>query len=108
MSELQEKGEKALTNTKDPSLGSTAPYNGSATSKKEVAPLAKRVSPRVVPGSLDPSLDFLSEKFDPVKVLRCSLKEVHLPHPSIQPCDNLQAYISGNCSAVTWCACVNL
>ncbi len=45
--------------------------------------------------TLDPRLDFLSEEFDPVKVLQVSPNEVHLPHPSIHPCDNLQIYLSG-------------
>ena len=45
---------------------------------------------------MDPALNFLSEAFDPVKVLQCSLDEVCLPHPSIQACDNLHAYVSGN------------
>ena len=43
----------------------------------------------------DPALDFLSVSFDPLKALQCSPDKVQLPHPSVQPCDNLQAYTSG-------------
>lgn len=43
----------------------------------------------------DPELDFLSVSFDPSKVLQTSPSKVVLPHPSVQPCDNLQAYTSG-------------
>lgn len=43
----------------------------------------------------DPTLDFLSLSFDPVKALQSSPSKVLLPHPSVQPCDNLQAYTSG-------------
>lgn len=45
--------------------------------------------------SEDPSLDFLSPSFDPLKVLHTPPNRLRLPHPSVQPCDNLQAYTSG-------------
>ena len=43
----------------------------------------------------DPALDFLSVSFDPLKALQISPSKVGLPHPTVQPCDNLEAYTSG-------------
>lgn len=40
------------------------------------------------------ALDFLSASFDAVKALQCSPSKVTLPHPSVPPCDNLDAYSS--------------
>lgn len=45
--------------------------------------------------SEDPLLDFLSVSFDPATALHAPPELVCLPHPTVQPCDNLQAYTSG-------------
>lgn len=42
----------------------------------------------------DPALNFLSTSFDPVKALKCSPSKVCLPHPTVQPLDNLHLYAS--------------
>lgn len=43
----------------------------------------------------DPSLDFTSPSFDALKVLHTDPCKLQLPFPSVQPCDNLDAYESG-------------
>ena len=45
--------------------------------------------------SEDEELDFLSPKFDPLKVLTTSPSKLELPCPDVQPCDNLQMYNAG-------------
>ena len=45
-------------------------------------------------GDVDPSLDFASSSFDALKVLHTDPSNLHLPCPSVQPCDNLDAYES--------------
>ncbi len=42
----------------------------------------------------DPSLDFLSPQFDPLRALQTSPSKLRLPYPAAQPCDNLQIYQS--------------
>ena len=41
------------------------------------------------------ALDFLSSSFDPLKALQATPTQITLPHPTVQPCDNLQTYTSG-------------
>lgn len=43
----------------------------------------------------DPSLDFTSPSFDALKALHTDPCKLQLPFPSVQPCDNLDAYESG-------------
>lgn len=43
----------------------------------------------------DPSLDFLSPQFDPLKALSTNPSKILLPCPQVQPCDNLEVYKSG-------------
>ena len=85
--------------------GGTSPQKYSLPTKSKPSNVISEMgvashSKKSLPGEpsivLDPSLDFLSETFDPVKALHCSLDEVHLPHPLIKACDNLQAYSSGD------------
>ena len=45
--------------------------------------------------SEEETLDFLSPKFDPLKVLTTNPSKVQLPYPDVQPCDNLQMYAAG-------------
>lgn len=52
--------------------------------------------PREADGSNDPALDFLSLSFDPVKVLQTPPSKLSIPHPTVQPCDNLHTYTSGD------------
>lgn len=40
----------------------------------------------------DPSLDFCSLEFDPVKVLSADLSQLHLPCPEVLPCTSLKQY----------------
>ena len=48
----------------------------------------------------DPSLDFTSSRFDPLKVLHTDPSILQLPYPNVQPCDNLDAYESGQCTHI--------
>ena len=40
-------------------------------------------------------LDFTSSDFDALKVLHTDPRALQLPFPNVQPCDNLDAYESG-------------
>ncbi len=42
----------------------------------------------------DPSLDFTSSSFDALKALHTDPSRLQLPYPTVQPCDNLDAYES--------------
>ena len=42
----------------------------------------------------DPSLDFLSAKFDPLLALRVVSTDIRLPYPDVQACYSLDAYKS--------------
>ena len=41
---------------------------------------------------MDPSLDFLSQRFDPLKALQASSSSLSLPCPDVQPFDNISQY----------------
>ena len=42
----------------------------------------------------DHSLDFTSSSFDALKALHTDPSQLQLPYPTVQPCDNLDAYQS--------------
>ena len=44
----------------------------------------------------DHSLDFTSAGFDALKALHTDPSQLQLPYPTVQPCDNLDAYQSSN------------